>query len=174
MLLISKCFHICFCLVVVIISSIVFAQFTVKYSWNGTCSSLISFKCIHVVIRIYTLSFRRPKRFSVSNMFFSYSCINSSFDVFRLSYFVIDTNLSNEAVMKLQLSFTLKLSNSVLINFSEFWAMTSIFSDYSTSQHSVLANVHHNFSLWKMLWFLICLWEKHESQMLRAHPLYVV
>ena len=64
-----------------------------------------------------------------------------------LSYCVIDTNLSNEAVMKLKLSCTLKLANPMLINFSEFWAMTSFFSDYSTSQHSVLANVHHNFSL---------------------------
>ena len=44
-----------------------------------------------------------------------------------LSYFVIDTNLSNEAVTKLKLSFTLKLSNPMLINFSEFGAITLIF-----------------------------------------------
>ena len=168
MLSISKSFHICFCLVVVIISSIVFAQFIVEYSWNGTCSSLISFKCIHVVIRIYSLSVRRPKRFSVSNMSFLllYQQFLWRFSLnthlllscfICLSYFVIDTNLSNEAVVKLKLSFTLKLSNPLLINWSEFWAMTSIFSDYSTSQHSVLANVHHNFSLWKTLGFLKCL-----------------
>ena len=44
-----------------------------------------------------------------------------------LSYFVMDTSLSIEAVMKLKLSFTLKLSNPMLINFSEFCAITSIF-----------------------------------------------
>ena len=48
--------------------------------------------------------------------------------------------------MKLKLSFTLKLSNPMLLNFSEFGTITSIFSYYLISRHSVLLNVHHNSS----------------------------
>ena len=44
-----------------------------------------------------------------------------------LTYFVMDTSLSNEAAIKPELPFTLKLSNPMLINLSEFCAITSIF-----------------------------------------------
>ena len=65
------------------------------------------------------------------------------------SYCVMDTSLSNEAVIKLKPCFTLRLSNPMLINFSEFCAITSTFFLYLISRHSELLSVHHNFSCYE-------------------------
>ena len=62
------------CLVVVIISSMFFSQST-----EITLEMLLVLhwflSCFHVVIRIYSLSVRRPKRLSVSQMSFLLLCL---------------------------------------------------------------------------------------------------
>ena len=94
------------------------------------------YSCRHTDILLFlsvslnTFQISCPFFYCVLICFASFPSISIYFCFFFssvLSYFVIDTNVSNEAVMKLKLSFTLKLSNPMLINFSEFGAIASIF-----------------------------------------------
>lgn len=90
-------------------------------SLDGTSSSLNLSNCIHIVTRVclFFVSERCFSSFrSISISFFFYICM-------VLSYFVIDTHLSNEAVTTLLPSFWLKLSNPMLIYVDKLFGVLS-------------------------------------------------